>query len=106
MSDKTVVLCAIANDISQSLIDIDHVDPDNSDGFSNNAHASISGWRCYNPHGQVISGSSPTQYEDDLGNAGNALGYMSIEEQQYRLVEGISGYFSSCFPAMDTVNND
>ena len=106
-SGKTVALCAVASDVGQSLINIDCVDDDNSDGCSTNSdHARISGWRCFNPHGNAIAGTNPVLYEDDLGNAGDALGYVSQDGERYRLLQGVSGIFAGCFPAIDSVNND
>lgn len=106
-SGKTVALCAVASDVGQSLININCVDNDNSDGCKTNTkHATISGWRCFNPHGTPVAGTNPVQYTDDLGNAGDALGYVSQDGDRYRLLQGVSGIFAGCFPAIDSVNND
>jgi len=113
LSNKTVVLCARSSAATQELIDIDCIDADLSDGCNKSTHATIpsgnAGFQCFNPHGKLVVGTDPPQYIKDVGNGGNALGYMTISDDgtdtRYRMVEGITNIFESCFPAVEIVNN-
>jgi hypothetical protein len=114
IANKTVVLCAVSSEANMELIDIDMIDTDNSDG-GKTSHKTIppnnAGWRCFNPHGVFANGVDDSQgYTGDLGNAGNALGYMTVEEggstQQYRMINGILNIFEKCVGyAVDSVDN-
>lgn len=91
LNNKTVVFCAESNDTSNALVDIDMIDSDN-DGLNNPDHATIAGWRCYNPH-------------NSLNNGGLGLGYIELNEQAFRLIVAVGNIFDQCFPALSHVSN-
>ncbi|MBF12807.1 MAG: hypothetical protein CMF46_00335 [Legionellales bacterium] len=68
-SGKTVVLCAISSKDDSSLVDINYIDSDLSDGFNDENHAIIptghAGWRCFNPHKQFNNGGAGFGFDYD-----------------------------------------
>jgi len=76
---KTIVLCAVSSSDDGSLVHIDYVDSDLSDGYGDETHVIIpsgpGGWRCYNPHQQLGNGGAGFGYDfNPVNNSATQIG--------------------------------